>query len=447
MQQRIKITDTTLRDAHQSLLATRMKTADMLPILEKMDQVGYQSLEVWGGATFDTCMRFLNEDPWIRLDQIKSRLKKTPVQMLLRGQNLVGYRHYTDDVVEAFVKKAVAHGVDIFRIFDALNDPDNVAKAMEIAKKEGAHVQAAISFTISPVHDLDYFVNLSKTLAGLGADSICIKDMAGLCAPYVCYQLVADIRKAVNLPVQLHTHYTSGLGSMMYLKGIEAGAAVIDTACSSMALSTSQPATEAMVAALADTPYDTGLDIGLLAEINDYFKEVRKKYGDVDLSPGQVDTQVLKYQIPGGMLSNFINQLKELQALDRLQEVLDEVPRVRQDLGYPPLVTPTSQMVGQQAVTNILAGRYVMVSSEVKNYLKGMYGKTPAPVSQELSSRVLRGEEPIKGRSVDTMAPMLPALRQEAGELIDSEEDLLLYAMFPAVARTFLESRQKDKIA
>jgi oxaloacetate decarboxylase alpha subunit len=441
MSKKIGITDTTLRDAHQSLLATRMKTEDMLPILEKMDQVGYHSMEVWGGATFDTCMRFLNEDPWKRLDQIKSRLKKTPTQMLLRGQNLVGYRHYTDDVVEAFVNKAVDHGMDIFRIFDALNDPKNLAKPIEAVKKAGGQVQGTISYTTSPVHNTAYFAKFCKTLADMGADSICIKDMAGLCRPYAGAELVSAIQAEVNLPIQLHTHYTTGLGAMMYLKGVEAGAAVIDTCSSAMALSTSQPSTEAMVAAFMDTPYDTGLDINLLAEINDYFREVRKTYAAFDITPPQVDTQILKYQIPGGMLSNFIGQLQETNALDRLSEVLEEVVVVRKDLGYPPLVTPTSQIVGQQALVNVLYGRYNRLSNEVRNYLKGMYGTTPAPVDKELQDQVLKGAAPITGRSVDGLEPMLPGLKAEAGDLIKSEEDLLLYAMFPAVAKEFLEKR------
>ena len=440
----VKITDTTLRDAHQSLLATRMKTADMLPILEKMDQIGFHSMEVWGGATFDACIRFLNEDPWKRLDQIKAKLKKTPTQMLLRGQNLVGYRHYTDDVVESFVKRSVDHGIDIFRIFDALNDPDNLRKSMEVAKKAGAHVQVAISYTTSPVHNLAYFAQLSKIFADLGADSICIKDMAGLCGPYAAEELVKAIKSASNLPVQLHTHYTSGLASMMYLKGVEAGADIIDTAISSLALSTSQPATEVMVAAFAGTPYDTGIDLQLLQEINIYFKELRKHYSEVDVSPPGVDPEVLNYQIPGGMLSNFISQLKEANALDRLHEVLEEVPLVRKDLGYPPLVTPTSQIVGQQAVMNVLSGRYKVMSSEVRSYLKGSYGKTPAPVNAELQQQVLKGADPIIGRSVDGLPPMLPTLQTEVGDLVKNEDDLLLYAMLPSVAKTFLEKRNNE---
>jgi oxaloacetate decarboxylase alpha subunit len=437
----VGITDTTLRDGHQSLLATRMKTEDMLPILDKMDQVGYHSMEVWGGATFDTCMRFLNEDPWERLKQIRAKLKKTKIQMLLRGQNLVGYRHYTDDVVEAFIRKTASYGMDIIRIFDALNDPNNLMKAMEVSKKEKLTVQATISYTISPVHNIDYFVRFAKRMSEMGADSICIKDMAGICKPYDGARLVDGIIKATGLPVQMHTHYTSGMGAMLYLKCIEAGASVIDTAASALALSTSQPSTETMVATLQGTEYDTGLDLNALAEINEHFIEVRKHYKDVDVSPAQVDVNVLKYQIPGGMLSNFLNQLKQANAIHRLDEVLAEVPKVREDFGYPPLVTPTSQIVGQQAVVNVLAGRYKMVSSESKNYIRGQYGKTPGPVNQALQDQVLKGEKPISGRTVDGLEPMMPEIIREAGSLAKSEEDILSYAMFPPVAKEFLSKR------
>jgi oxaloacetate decarboxylase alpha subunit len=343
----------------------------MLPILDKMDQIGYHSMEVWGGATFDTCMRFLNEDPWERLRLIRAGLKKTKIQMLLRGQNLVGYRHYTDDVVEAFIQKVASYGMDIIRIFDALNDPNNLMKAMEVSKKEKMHVQATISYTISPVHNIDYFVGFAKKMSEMGADSICIKDMAGICTPYDGARLVGEIIKSTGLPVQMHTHYTSGMGAMLYMKCVEAGASVIDTAASALALSTSQPSTETMVATLQGTEYDTGLDLNALAEINEYFTEVRAHYKDVDVSPAQVDVNGLKYQSPGGMLSKFLNQLKQANAIHRLDEVLAEVPKVREDFGYPPLVTPTSQIVGQQAVVNVLAGRYKMVSSESKNYIRG----------------------------------------------------------------------------
>ena len=442
---RVGITDTTWRDSHQSLLATRMKTEDMLPIAEKMDEVGFYSMEVWGGATFDTCMRFLNEDPWERLDKIKQVLKKTKTQMLLRGQNLVGYKHYADDVVEEFVKKAVAHGMDIFRIFDAMNDVRNLEKAMDTAKKEGAHVQATISYTVSPVHDLNYFLELVRQLVDAGADSICIKDMAGILKPYAAYELVSEIKKKYALPVQVHTHYTSGMASMMYLKAIEAGAEMIDTAVSALALGTSQPATETMVATLAGTPYDTGLNLEVLMEIADYFKEVRKKYKQFDVFKAGIDTKVLLYQVPGGMLSNFISQLQQQNALDKLPAVLAEVPRVREDLGFPPLVTPTSQIVGTQAVLNVLMGRYKMVTNEVKNYLRGLYGATPAPVNEELRQEIIGDEQPITGRPADLIEPQLAQARKEIGIYLQKEEDVLSYAIFPQVAKKFLEEQYAAK--
>ena len=442
---KVGITDTTWRDGHQSLLATRMKTEDMLPIAAKMDQVGFHSMEVWGGATFDTCMRYLNEDPWERLDKIKQVLKNTKTQMLLRGQNLVGYRHYADDVVEEFIKKAVAHGMDIFRIFDAMNDVRNLQKAMEVAKKEGAHVQATISYTISPVHDLQYFLKLAQDLVDLGADSLCIKDMAGILKPYAAFELVGELKKRFQLPVQMHSHYTSGMASMMYLKAIEAGADVIDTAISTMALGTSQPATETMVATLEGTPYDTGLNLEPLSEIAAYFKEVRKKYRDYDVYKDGVDVNVLLYQVPGGMLSNFISQLQQQNALDKLPDVLAEVPRVREELGYPPLVTPTSQIVGTQAVLNVLMGRYKMVTTEVRNYMRGLYGATPAPVDEEIRKMIIGEEEPIEGRAADLIEPHLPTARKEIGMYLQKEEDVLSYAIFPQVAKKFLEERYAGK--
>lgn len=442
----IGITDTTLRDSHQSLLATRMKTEDMLPIAEKMDEIGFYSMEVWGGATFDTCMRFLNEDPWERLDKIKKVLKKTKIQMLLRGQNLVGYKHYADDVAEDFIKKSVAHGMDIFRIFDAMNDVRNLSKAMEVAKKEGAHVQATMSYTISPVHNLEYFLKMSQKLVDMGADSLCIKDMAGILKPYAAYDLVKELKKKFKkIPVQLHTHYTSGMASMMCLKAIEAGADVIDTAISSMALGTSQPAVEPLVATLVDTPYDTGLDLTKLSEIAEYFKEIRMKYKEFDVYKTPVDTNVLLYQVPGGMLSNFITQLQQQNALHRLPEVLAEVPRVREDMGYPPLVTPTSQIVGTQAVMNVLMGRYKMVTNEVKAYMKGLYGETPAPVNSEIRKQIIGDEEPITGRPADYIEPQMDQAKKEIGIYYQKEEDVLSYVLFPQVAKQFLEERYAAK--
>lgn len=447
MDKKIGITDTSWRDAHQSLLATRMKTEDMLPIAEKMDEVGFYSMEVWGGATFDTCMRFLNEDPWERLDKIRKVMKKTKIQMLLRGQNLVGYRHYADDVVEEFVKKAVAHGMDIFRIFDAMNDVRNLQKAMSVAKKEGAHVQATMCYTISPVHDLEYYLKMAGRMIDMGADSICIKDMAGILKPYVACELVAELKKKYKaIPVHMHTHYTSGMASMMYLKAIEAGADMVDTAISAMALGTSQPPTETLVATLANTPYDTGLNLELLSEIAEYFKEIRKKYKQFDVYKAGVDTNVLLYQIPGGMLSNFITQLQQQNAIHKLPEVLEEVPRVREDLGYPPLVTPTSQIVGSQAVMNVLLGeRYKMVTNEVRNYMKGLYGATPGPVNEEIRKQIIKDEEPITGRPADYLEPQMETARKEIGIYLQKEEDVLSYAIFPQVARQFLEERYAAK--
>ncbi len=441
----VGITDTTLRDGHQSLLATRMKTDDMLPIAAKMDEVGFYSMEVWGGATFDTCMRFLNEDPWERLDKLKQVMKKTKLQMLLRGQNLVGYKHYADDVVEEFVKKAVAHGMDIFRTFDAMNDVRNLQKVMEAAKREGAHVQAAFSYTISPVHDLGYYLKMAQDLVNLGADSFCIKDMAGILKPFAAYELVGELKKQFGLPVQMHTHYTSGMGAMMYLKAIEAGADVVDTAISTLAMGTSQPATETMVATLEGTPYDTGIKLEPLSEIAAYFKEVRKKYQDFDVYKDGVDVNVLLYQVPGGMLSNFISQLQQQNALDKLPDVLAEVPRVREELGYPPLVTPTSQIVGTQAVLNVLMGRYTMVTNEVRNYMRGLYGATPTPVNEEIRRRIIGDEQPITGRPADYLEPQLAQARREIGIYLQKEEDVLSYAIFPQVAKKFLEERYAAK--
>ncbi|MGE5486153.1 MAG: oxaloacetate decarboxylase subunit alpha [Ignavibacteriales bacterium] len=438
----VRITDTTLRDAHQSLLATRMKTADMLPIAEKMDAVGFHSLEVWGGATYDTCMRFLNEDPWERLRAIRAAFKKTKLQMLLRGQNLVGYKHYADDVVEEFVKRAVANGIDIMRIFDALNDVRNLEKAMEVSKREGAHVQATVCYTISPVHNVEHYVERAKVLVGMGADSICIKDMAGILYPTDAYEIVKRIREELGVPVQLHCHYTSGMASMSYLKAIEAGCDVIDCAISSMALSTSQPPVETMVAALGGTTYDTGLNLELLSDIADYFRGVRKNYAEFDLASPTVDTNVLRYQIPGGMISNFISQLGQQDALDRLRDVLEEVPRVRRDLGYPPLVTPSSQIVGTQAVFNILAGeRYKMVTNEVKAYMRGLYGNPPAPVDEAVRKKIIGDEQPVTGRPADHIEPALEQAKKESAAYAESMEDVLLYALFPQVALKFLQER------
>ena len=402
---KVGITETICRDAHQSLIATRMTTEEMLPALPLMDKVGYHSLEVWGGATFDACLRFLNEDPWERLRKIRKAAPKTKLQMLFRGQNVLGYRHYADDVVEYFVQKSIANGIDIIRIFDALNDVRNLQTAINATKKEKGHVQAAISYTISPVHNNDFFVKLAKEYESCGADSICIKDMAGLLTPYNAFELVKKLKKAVKIPIQLHTHYTSGVASMTYLKAIEAGVDIVDTALSPMALGTSQPPTEPLVATLQGTEYDTGIDLNLLTEIAEYFKPLREKYlasGLMSTKVLGVDINTLKYQVPGGMLSNLVSQLKQQGKEDKLDEVLKEVPEVRKDLGYPPLVTPTSQIVGTQAVLNVLMGeRYKMVTKETKGICKGEYGRTPVPIDDEFRKKIIGNEKAITCRPAD----------------------------------------------
>jgi len=445
----IKITETVLRDAHQSLIATRMKTEDMLPVIEKMDKVGYHSLECWGGATFDACLRFLNEDPWERLRKIRDKAKNTKLQMLLRGQNLLGYKHYADDVVEYFVQKSIANGIDIIRIFDALNDPRNVEVAIKATKKEGGHAQGAVCYTISPFHDLDQFVKDAKTLVEMGADSICIKDMAGLLTPYAAYDLVKALKENIKVPIQLHTHYTSGVASMTYLKAIEAGCDVVDCAISPMSMGTSQPPTEAIVATLQGTKYDTGYDLKLLSEIADYFRPFREAYlksGLLDTKVMGVDINTLLYQVPGGMLSNLVSQLKQFGKEDKFQEVLAEVPRVREDLGYPPLVTPTSQIVGTQAVMNVISGeRYKMVPKETKALVKGEYGKTPAPIKEEIVRKIIGDEERITCRPADLLEPELDDIRNEMKEYLEQDEDILSYALFPQVAKKFFEFRKAQK--
>ncbi len=445
----VKITETALRDAHQSLVATRMTTEKMLPIIEKMDKVGYHSLEAWGGATFDACLRFLNEDPWERLRKIKDIAKNTKLQMLFRGQNILGYRHYADDVVEYFVQKSIANGIDIIRIFDALNDVRNLQTAINATKKEGGHVQAAISYTISPVHNIDYFVKLAKEYENCGADSICIKDMAGLLIPYEAEKLVKELKKAVKVPIQLHTHYTSGVASMTYLKAIEAGVDVVDCALSPFAMGTSQPATEPLVKTLEGTPYDTGINLDALTEIADYFKPIREEYLDSGLMNTKVlgvDINTLKYQVPGGMLSNLVSQLKQQNAEDKFDEVLKEIPRVREDLGWIPLVTPTSQIVGTQAVLNVIMGeRYKMVSKETKGIVKGEYGKTPVPISEEFTKKIIGDEKPITCRPADLIKPELEAIREKCKEYIEQDEDVLSYALFDQVAEKFFEQRRAAK--
>ncbi|SHK50267.1 oxaloacetate decarboxylase subunit alpha [Paramaledivibacter caminithermalis] len=446
---KVRITETILRDAHQSLIATRMKTEEMLPILEKLDDIGYHSLEMWGGATFDASLRFLNEDPWERLRTIRKKVKKTKLQMLLRGQNILGYKHYADDVVVEFVKRAVANGIDIIRIFDALNDVRNLKVALETTKKEGAHAQAAISYTTSPVHTTESYVDLAKEMENMGADSICIKDMSGLLTPYYAYELISALKDTVKIPLQLHSHATSGLASMTYLKGIEAGVDIIDTAISPFALGTSQPPTEPLVATLKDSKYDTGLSIDKLNEIAEYFKPLREKSMENGLLNPKVlgvNINTLIYQVPGGMLSNLVSQLKMQNALDKFEDVLKEVPRVREDLGYPPLVTPTSQIVGTQAVLNVITGeRYKMIPKEVKAYVKGMYGRPTVPIKEEIIKKIIGDEEVITCRPADLIEPQLQAIRNEMKEYLEQEEDVLSYALFPQVAKNFFEYRQAMK--
>jgi len=439
----VKITDTTFRDAHQSLIATRLRTEDMVPIAEKMDEVGFFSMEVWGGATFDACIRYLNEDPWERLRILRKRIQKTPLQMLLRGQNLVGYRHYPDDIVEKFIQKSHKNGIEIFRIFDALNDIRNVEVPIKVAKKCGAHVQGAISYTTSPVHTIDQFIKLAKELEELGCDSICIKDMAGLLKPYDAKILTKRLKEEISVPIQLHSHCTSGIAPLTYLAAIEAGVDVIDCAMSPLSMGTAQPPVESIVAAFKGTKFDTKLDMGLLNEIRDYFDKIREKYKYL-INPisERVDTRILLYQVPGGMLSNLVSQLKEQGALDKFEEVLEEIPKVREDLGYPPLVTPSSQIVGTQAVMNVLTEeRYKIITNEVANYVRGLYGKPPAPISKELMKRVLdNGEKPITCRPADLLEPEYEKVKEEAEKkgIVSKEEDILTYALYPQVAVKFL---------
>lgn len=446
---KVGITETICRDAHQSLIATRMTTEEMLPALPLMDKAGYHALEVWGGATFDACLRFLNEDPWERLRKIRAAAPNSKLQMLFRGQNVLGYRHYADDVVEYFVQKSIANGIDIIRIFDALNDVRNLQTAINATKKEGGHVQAAISYTISPVHNNEFFVKLAKQYADCGADSICIKDMAGLLTPYNAYELVKQLKAAVKVPLELHTHYTSGVASMTYLKAIEAGVDVVDCALSPMALGTSQPPTEPLVATLQGTEYDTGMDLDILTQIAEYFKPLREKYLESGLMSTKVlgvDINTLKYQVPGGMLSNLVSQLKQQGKEDKLEEVLKEVPRVREDLGYPPLVTPTSQIVGTQAVLNVIMGeRYKMVTKETKGICKGEYGQTPVPIKEEFRKKIIGNEKAITCRPADLLKPELEKLKKECAEWIEQPEDVLSYALFDQVAVKFFEQRRAAK--
>lgn len=443
----VKIVETVLRDGHQSLAATRMRITDILPILEQLDDAGYYALEAWGGATFDACLRFLNEDPWERLRILKKHLPKTPIQMLLRGQNVLGYNHYADDVVTEFVKRSVDNGVSIIRIFDALNDTRNLECAMRAAKEAGAHVQGCIVYTISPYHQDSDFVKLGQELVEMGADSICIKDMAGLLRPYAAEKLVRSLKTEINIPIDLHTHFTSGMGDMTYLKAIEAGVDIIDTAISPFAVSTSQPCTESMVATLEGTERDTGLALPKLHDIADYFKTVKTNLAkDFNLNTNiQIDPKVLTFQIPGGMLSNLLNQMKEMGVADKYPQLLEEMPRVRAELGYPPLVTPTSQIVGSMSVLNVALGRYKMIPREVKNLVLGKYGRTPAPIDPEIKKLIIGNAQQIDHRPADDIQPQLEKLRQQLaneGCPKASMEDILSYALFPEVALNFFKNNR-----
>ncbi len=441
------ITDTILRDAHQSQAATRMKIEDMIPALEILDDIGYWSLECWGGATFDSCMRFLNEDPWERLRTLKKHMPKTKLQMLFRGQNILGYKHYADDVVEAFCKKSIENGIDVVRVFDALNDPRNLESAIKFVKEYGGMCEAAISYTTSPVHNEDYFVKLACTLEKMGADTICIKDMANLLLPYDAYNLVKKLKENVSVPIHLHTHNTSGTGDMTNLMAAQAGIDIVDCALSPLANGTSNPATEAMVATLKGTERDTGLDLEKLSKAASHFRGIAnelKARGDLDPKVLNVDANTLLYQVPGGMLSNLISQLKQNNAEDKYYEVLAEVPRVREDFGFPPLVTPTSQIVGTQAVLNVLSGeRYKMITKESKGLLKGEYGQLPAPVNEEVRKKAIGDEEIITVRPADLLEPELPKYKEETKDIAKCEEDVLSYALFPQVAKNFFENRGK----
>lgn len=439
---KVFVSELVLRDGHQSLIATRMRTDDMLPICSRLDAIGFWSLEAWGGATFDACVRYLKEDPWERLKKLRKALPNSRIQMLLRGQNLLGYRHYSDDVVRAFVQKSADSGVDVFRIFDAMNDLRNLKISIEAVKKVGKHAEGCISYTTSPVHDIPYFVALAKEMEAMSCDTIAIKDMAGLLTPYTTAELVKALRAAIKLPIHLHSHATSGLSAMCFLKGVEAGATILDTCNSAFGEGASHPSTESIVAAFHGTEYDTGLNLVAIQEITAYFREVRKKYWQFESDFTGVDTRVLVNQVPGGMISNLSNQLKEQGALGRIDEVLAEIPRVRKDLGFPPLVTPTSQIVGTQAVLNVLTGaRYKSVTTEVKNYLLGHYGKAPGPIDMDVKNLAVGNAESIAGRPADLLENEMERLRIESEGLAKSEEDVLTYAMFPDLAKTFLQER------
>ena len=445
----LKITETALRDGHQSLIATRLRTDEIVPILENMDQVGYHSLEVWGGATFDACIRFLDEDPWERLRKIRSKVKNTKLQMLLRGQNLLGYRNYADDTVDRFIELSIKNGIDIIRVFDALNDVRNIEASIKAIKKYKGHCQCAISYTTSEVHTTDYYLELIKTMENMGADSICIKDMAGVLTPYNAYNLIKRIKEITILPIQLHTHCTSGIADMIYMKAVEAGVDIIDTAISPFSGGTSQPPTESLAVTFSEMERNPNLDMEKLLKIAEYFKPIRDKYMKENILNPKVlltEPQALKYQVPGGMLSNLLSQLKQQNAEDKYEEVLKEVPRVRKDLGYPPLVTPMSQMVGTQALFNVLSGeRYKLVPKEIKDYVRGQYGKAPAPISEDIRKKIIGDEDVITIRPADLLKPEFETMKTEIGDLAKCDEDVLAYALFPQVAPKFLENKYGKK--
>ena len=446
---KVKITETVLRDAHQSLIATRMPSELMEPILDKMDQVGYHAVECWGGATFDACLRFLKEDPWERLRMLKRHFKNTKLQMLFRGQNILGYNHYADDVVEYFVEKSIANGIDVIRIFDCLNDIRNLETAVKATRKEGGHAQIALCYTLGDAYTLEYWENLARDVENLGADSLCIKDMAGLLLPKEATELVGALKRGTSLPIEMHTHYTSGMASMTYLKAIEAGADIIDTASTPLAMGTSQPSTEVMVAALQGTEYDTGLDLDKLIEISNYFQPYREeciKSGLLSTKVLGVDIKALKYQVPGGMLSNLISQLHQAGKDEKLQEALEEVPRVRKDFGEPPLVTPSSQIVGTQAVMNVITGeRYKMVPKESYKLVAGEFGRTVKPMDEEMLKKVLKGEKQMTDRPADHIPPQLEQFKEECKEWTQQPEDVLSYALFPQVAKDYFQYRDAQK--
>ena len=446
---KVKITETSLRDGHQSLMATRMTTAEMLPIIETMDKIGYHAMEVWGGATYDAAIRFLHEDPWERLREIRKRAKNTKLQMLLRGQNVLGYRHYADDIVDRFVELSIKNGIDIIRTFDALNDTRNIRKASESTKKYGGHSQLAICYTISPVHTIEYYKKLALEMQSMGADSIAIKDMSGILLPNVASILVTELKSVLNIPLELHTHSTAGLAEMSIIEAIDAGVDIVDTAISPFGGGTSQPCTEPLVRTLQGTEYDTELNLELLKEVAEYFKPIRKKYidnGTLNPKALGVEPNIVEYQLPGGMLSNLLSQLKSQGAEDKYEDVLREIPKVRKDLGYPPLVTPMSQMVGTQSVMNILTGKkYHMIPKEIKDYVKGMYGKSPVPIDENIKKTIVGDEEVFTGRPADLLKDEYDMMKSEIGDLAKSDEDVLTYACFPQIAKGYLKEKYSEK--